>query len=73
MQWYGIRVSIDNATRVAHTMSSRKGKPQTIADDDWPVYPWVKPKSSPTHYGDTGGRTGEEVMAFLDTFDPPER
>lgn len=68
MQWYAIRVSIDNATRVAHAMSSRKGKPKTIANKDWPVYPWKKPESAPRHYGDTGGRSGEEVIAFLDSF-----
>lgn len=49
-------------------MSSRKGKPKTIANKDWPVYPWKKAESAPRHYGNTGGRSGEEVIAFLDSF-----
>lgn len=66
--WHGVRTSIDNATRVAHSLSGKKGKPKTIADKDWPVYPWVKADSAPTHYGDTDGRDGTEVIAFLDSF-----
>ena len=65
--WHAIRVSIDNATRIAHVMSGAKGKPRTLRDQDWPVYPWIKAESAPQRYGDAGGRSGEEVIAFLDS------
>lgn len=66
--WRSIRESHDDATRVSHSLSGGRSKPRLIKDSDWPRFPWVDPESKPQHYGDAGGRSGEEVVAFLDSF-----
>lgn len=68
LAWLGLRVSMDNATKVAHAAANARGKPKRIKDRDWPTYPWEEPASAPVRYGDTGGRDGVEVISFLDSF-----
>lgn len=70
--WSAIRHAHDDATRVstnvANALVGGKKQPRLIKDSDWPRFPWVEPDSKPRRIGDTGGRSGEEVVAFLDSF-----
>lgn len=67
--WQLLRTEMDNTARITHALSGKKGsRPQLIKDSDWPRFPWVEPASKPNRIGDLGGRSGEEVVAFLDTF-----
>lgn len=63
-----IRTTHDNTARITHALSGKKGsKPQLIKDSEWPRFPWAEPASKRGRIGDLGGRSGEEVVAFLDS------
>lgn len=66
--WQMIRSNSDNATRITSALSGKKQKPKLIKDADWPKFPWREPDSKPKRFGKVEDRSGEEVMAFLDSF-----